>query len=337
MASLDDIAFELNVSKSLVSKVLNNRMGTTCVRPQVAEAIRKKAAELNFKKNDTALSLTTGSHNVIGVFIHRIGEVGSGFLERMVLGIAEKAREKKQKLELIFFESPEEFIELSTAAHRGAMDGVIVGGWLHTELAKKVYEISQDGLPVVTIQNQPMHPAIVNVGMSEESIGYIATRHLIGQGCRRIGHIRTRSLKLRYEGYCRAMKDADLEIDPALVVEPGDYGFSLASGEAFARRILKESIPLDGFVAGSDQQAAGAMNVFLSASRRIPDDIKIIGVDNSAFCEFLPVPLSSVSQKISTTGRLAMELLLKIKDGETVEKSITLDPVLKIRRSSGGE
>jgi LacI family transcriptional regulator len=336
MASLKDIASELNVSKTLVSAVLNNKQGTIRVSPQLAEIIKKKAEELGYQKNRTAASLYAGRHDIIGVFIHRVGEVGSGILERMVHGLEERLHDRHQRMALSFFNTPEEFIKLSSVAHRGSMDGLIVGGWLHPELADAVCKISDNGLPVVTIQNQPMHPSIINVGMSEESIGYVATRHLIEKGCRRIGCIRTRALKLRYDGYCRAMREEGLNIDPAWDFDSKELYFSLASGEACARKILNESIALDGLVTGSDQQAAGAINVFQSASVRIPEDIKIIGVDNSAFCDFLPVPISSVSQKITTMSRLAMDLLIKIQNGETVE-SIILEPELKIRRSSGGE
>jgi LacI family transcriptional regulator len=216
------------------------------------------------------------------------------------------------------------------------VDGLIVGGWLHPELSDIVYKIAKNGLPVVTVQYQAMHPEIVNVGSNEESIGYIATKHLIAQGCRRIGNISTRSLHLRHEGYRRAMTEAGLEIDPAFVFDAHELRFSAASGEAFARKILKESIPLDGLVAASDQQASGAMNILQAASVHIPDDIKVTGVDNSAFCELMPVPISSVSQRVTTMGRLAMDMLLKIQNGEAVE-SIILEPELKIRRSSGGE
>jgi LacI family transcriptional regulator len=336
MASLKDIAAELNVSISLVSKVLNNRMSTTNVTPQVAEAIRKKADELNYQKNASAFSLSTGCHDTIGVFIHRYGQVGSGLLERLVMGVAEKAREKKQKLILAFFETADEFIELSSAAHRGAMDGLIIAGLPHSELAEQVYEIAQNKVPVITVQNEPMHPDIPNISMSEESIGYVATRHLIGQGCRSIGHIRTREMKLRYTGYCKAMREAGLKIDSSWIFDAKKLGFSSLAGEAFARKILNERIPLDGLVAESDHQAAGAMNVFQAASVHIPDNIKLIGVDNAPFCELLPVQLSSVSQKTVTKGTLAIDMMMRLRAGQAVE-SITLEPELKIRRSSGGE
>jgi LacI family transcriptional regulator len=337
MATLKDIATELNVSKSLVSKVLTNRMGTTCVTPQLAEAIRKKAKELNYQKNASAFSLTTGRHNTIGVFIHRYGEIGSGLLERLMLGIAGKAGEYDQKTMLSFFETSAEFNKAINLMHTNVVDGLIVGGLPHNELADKVCEISKNGLPVITIQENPMHPNIPNVAVDEEATGYVATRHLIEKGCRNIGHIRTPEYESsRYMGYCRALREAGLKIDSSRIFMAKDLGFSLAAGDAFARKILQDGIPLDGLVAESDHQALGAMNTFQTAGIKIPDEIKIIGVDNSPFCRFQSVQISSVSHKTMTKGRLAVEMLMRLKEGEKVD-NVMLDPVLKIRRSSGGE
>ena len=80
MASLKDIASELNVSVSLVSKVLNNRMGNTGVTEELAESIRTKAEELNYQRNASALSLRKGRPATIGVFFHNDGESGSSLL-----------------------------------------------------------------------------------------------------------------------------------------------------------------------------------------------------------------------------------------------------------------
>jgi len=332
MASLKDIAGELNISISLVSKVLNNRMGTAGVSPAMQEAIFKKAEELNYQKNTSALSLRKGTHDTIGVYIHRHGESGSGLLENLVLGIAEVARSQHQKLMLSFFEKPEEFIAMSASIHRGTMDGMIVGGLSHKELSDAVLGISQQGLPVVTIQNDPMHEEITNISMNEAQIGYFATQHLIEQGCTRIGHIYT--MDARYEGHCRALKEAGLPVDSELVFDAGEFGFTLMAGEAAAKKILVDGLDVDGLVAESDQQALGAMNTLAQGGVVIPNQIKIIGVDDAAFCRYMPIQISSVSQETESKGRLAMEMLMKLSDGQQVE-SVTLDPVIKFRHSSG--
>jgi len=333
MASLKTIAAELNISISLVSKVLNNRMGTSNVSPATADAIRKKAKELKYKKNESAVSLQQGRHDTIGIFLHRHGEAGSGLLERMMIGIAEGAEGKNLKLMVFFFDTTEKFIELSKNAHLGVIDGLIMGGRAHHELADRILEIKRDGLPVVTIQNSPLHEDIPNVGVSQQAIAHLATQHLIDQGCKKMGHIRGR--ETRYEGFCAALHEAHLPLESARIIPSGELGYSLAAGEQFAREILDQQIELDGLVAESDQQALGAINVFQAAGIRVPEQIKVIGVDDAPFCEYVPTTLSSISQRISDKGHAALNTLLKLRNGEPAG-SITLEPELKIRRSSGG-
>ena len=339
MASLKDIASELNVSKTLVSAVLNNKQGTIRVSPQLAETIKKKAAELGYQKNSTAAALSTGRHDTLGAFIHQSGELGSGLLERLILGITKQARAANQKLTLSLFETSAEFYTLSNLAHRGAMDGLIVGGTFYEALGGKVCAIAQSGLPVITLQNEPMHPDVPNVAINERAAGYLATRHLIEQGCRRIAYLlapHRLSLYLRYEGYCRALAEAGLEPDETLIHQTGKLYYSLAAGEEFARKVLQENIRIDGVVAESDNQALGAINVFQKSSVRIPEDVKIIGIDNAPFCTLVPIPISSVSLELLSVGATAVELLLKLCAGEKIENAV-IEPILHIRRSSGGE
>ena len=170
--------------------------------------------------------------------------------------------------------------------------------------------------------------------MPESDIGRVATQHLIAQGCKRIGHIRF--LASRCEGYKQAMQEAGLEIQPEWIFEANDpLAFSIQTGELFAKKILQEGITLDGVVAESDQQALGLLNTFHAAGVRVPEEMKIIGVDNSSFCQYQPIQLSTVSQKTGTKGRMAMKKILKLRANETVE-SLTIPPELLIRRSSGG-
>lgn len=331
--SLKDIANALGISISLVSKVLNNRMGTSGVNQELADSIRKKAKELHYRKNSAALSLLKGSLDTIGVFVHNQGELGSALPERFLKGVAKEARTDHKKLMVTFFEETSEFLELVDIAHNGLMDGLIISGVPHTELSEKILKITATGLPVVSVLDEPMHPEIPNIATDQEKICYISTRHLIEQGCKRIGHINSRVK--RYSGYQRAMQESGLPIDPAWVLHANE-DFSLQIGRTFAEEALKNNLRLDGFVGQSDQQAAGVLNVFTTAGIRCPEEIKVIGVDDAPFCIFQPTPISSVTQWPRHKGRAAVRALLALCDGEKVE-NLTLEPELRIRRSSGGE
>ena len=237
------------------------------------------------------------------------------------------------------FETTLEFNDLSTLAHRGSMDGLIVGGFIYEEFSEKVRAIAAKGLPVITLQYEPVHPDIPNISINEKKIGYLSTRHLIEQGCRKIAYLRAPhrlSLYPRYEGHCQALADAGLPIDPTLLHETGKWGYSLEAGKAFAEKTLKENGIPDGIVTESDHQALGIMNIFQNSPVRIPEDVKIVGVDNAPFCNLVPIPISSVSQQLTVVGATAVDLLLKLCAGEKVENAV-IEPILHIRRSSGGE
>ena len=328
MASLSDIAEELGISVSLVSKVLNDRMGTTRARPATVAAIRRRARELGYRKNHSAVALKSGRQNVFGVFIHRRGVLGSGLNESMIEGIAEEASRFGQKIALSFYDTVEEFRAASAAVHRGMMDGVIVGGIRHEELLADLLRMRDAGLYVVTILDEKLHPSLPNVRMDQFEIGRLGTQHLVDRGCRRIANIGQSWARL--DAYVRTLKESGLSYDSDLVYL-GEFFYE--DGVRAVRRFIDKGVSFDGIVAQSDQLAIGALNTLLSVGRNVPDDVKIIGIDNAPFCEFSRVKLSSISQEERLRGRHAVRMVLDLISGGEAE-SITVAPVLLARDSS---
>ncbi len=331
--SLKDIATELDVSISLVSKVLNNRLGNTRVSDELAEKIKKVAKERNYRKNSSALSLRSGFHNSISVMIHRHGERGSPLVDYMVRGIFEKSNEYDQKLMLGFFEQKSEFLEVCESAHRGLVDGLIVGGVPHRELCEVIMDLQKDGLPMVTIVEEALHPDLPNVGVNVIATGELPTKHLIEQGCKTIGHVAV--MENRTAGYKKAMKEAGMQIEDKWIYQCGESSFGYQSGVAAAKHWIDAGQIPDGVVAQSDTLAAGLMNTFTAAGIKTPDDLLVIGVDDSPFCAYSLPSLSSVNQLNYPRGKLAVEMLMQIREGKSVEQKV-FEPTLKIRASSGG-
>jgi LacI family transcriptional regulator len=333
--SLKDIATELDVSISLVSKVLNNRLGNTRVSEELAAKIRKVAKELKYRKNSSALSLRSGFHNSISVMIHRHGEKGSPMVDYMVQGVFERADEYNQKLMLGFFETKAEFMEICESAHRGLVDGLIIGGVPHEELRDSILQLKEDGLPMVTILEEKLFGDIPNMDINMSSIGKIATEHLIEQGCTSVGHLEV--LEPRSKGYKAALNEAGLAYEEKWVYpcnRPDQ--FSYATGVKAAEYFLKLGEIPDGIVAQSDAFAAGLMNTFRMAGIICPDDVKIIGVDDSPFCEYSLPSLSSINQQNYPRGKQAVESLMQIRDGKSVDSKV-FEPKLKPRASTGCE
>jgi LacI family transcriptional regulator len=331
LASLRDIAEKLNVSVSLVSKVLSGRLGTTGVSDEAVANIRRVAEQLGYRKNASAVALLSGRHNIIGVFIHRLGMAGSGIIEELLEGVSAVALQHHQRLQLNFFITNEEFFALCHGANRGTMDGLVVGGVYHAELEEHLRAIHGAGLPLVTLYDTPVAQPIPNVGFDQTAASRLATEHLISRGARKLAHIR--NMDGRYEGYRQALAAAGLRYDAARVFQAREHDYSHVMGEEAVRKFLKNGVAFDGLVAQSDQEAVGAMNELFRRGFRVPEDVRLIGIDNAPYCEFARVPLSSVSQDFLARGAASMRLVLDLVEGRDV-RSTHVQPILFPRDSS---
>ena len=331
MVLIADIAADLNVSCSLISKVLSGRMGTTVVRPELAETIRRRAAELGYRKNMSAFALHQGRHQAFGVFVHHKGAAGSGIIEELLIGIAAAAAVRKQRMILGFFTTDRACRTLLADVHRGSMDGLLIVGVSHAGLAAELLDLQRSGMPVVTVHDDPLDPQLPNVGSDQERLSRLATEHLIAQGSRLIGHIR--DIDSRFRGYQAALQAFGLPCKPEQVFNAGKAKFAYSAGKQAVVEFARRGVAVDGIVAQSDAEAMGCLQALALAGKRVPDDVRVIGIDNAPFCAYAPVPLSSISGNCRLQGQLATELLLQVIDGRKV-KSICVPPELVMREST---
>ncbi|MEX0745950.1 MAG: LacI family DNA-binding transcriptional regulator [Phycisphaeraceae bacterium] len=333
VTSLRDIAEELGISESLVSKVLSGRMSTSGASQRMVKAIYAKAKELGYQRNRAATALASGRQEIIGVFIHRPGTPGSGLTASLLEGITASAVQAQQRLWLEFFRTNEQFRERQLNVHRGDVDGLIVGGIAHADLVPEMLKTQAAGVPVVTVHERQIHPALPNVGSDQTAVVRLATEHLIEQGVRqpRLVSVRNGSaIKELSAGFRSALKKHGVRYSAGLVYA-ADYSYQ--AGIAAVEHWVEQGVPLDGIVTVSDQQALGALRALLRRGLRVPQDVKLVGVDDSPMCDSSVVTLSSVSKEYERRGALAVEMLLERVAGKTV-KSATIAPTLHIRESS---
>lgn len=330
-SGLRRIAEELGVSVSLASKVLSGRMGTSGATPEMAKAIRQKAEELHYRKNLAAEALCTGRQNVIAVCLHHHGVEGSTIVDEMVNGIATEAANHRQRLLIHYYSNAKEFRDFSPEVDNSSFDGLIVGGLSHEELAVDLLAMQSRSVPIVTILDDPLAGRLTNVGMDQREVTRMSTLHLIDQGCKAIAHIAT--AQKRYEGFRLALQERGLPFRKDLVVEVRDFGYG--AGEKAMEVLVKQGKPFDGLVAQSDAQAAAVLNRLILMGRRVPQDTRVIGVDNAPVCQYSMVPLSSVSQEYVARGGQAVRLLVRQIQGEATSSSEVM-PVLYARASTKG-
>lgn len=334
---LREIADELQVSVSLVSKVLSGRLGTSGANAEKIRAIHAKARELNYRKNQLAEALRTGRQNVFACMIHRHGAPGSTIVEDMVAGISEEAGAIGQRLLIHYYENSEEFRRFLPLVHQNSADGLIVAGIPHKEIITDLHELHQRGLPIVTVHDTELDPAYCNVGMSQSEVTRLSTRHLAEKGCRKIATIRvwksgsSNTAEDRFNGYAQALNECGLEQSDKRVIVVESFNYQ--EGLIGVKRLIESKVDFDGIVCHSDQIAVAAANHLTAIGRKVPGEVKLIGVDNAPFCQFAIVPLSSVSQEFRERGRTAVKLLARKLAGEEI-KSLQVPPVVWARESS---
>jgi LacI family transcriptional regulator len=326
--SLKDLARELQVSPSLVSKVLNGRLGTSRVSPELSHTIQARAAELGYHKNRTAAALAAGRHGVLGVFLHQVGVRGSGIIEELIAGIASAATRRQQRLWLTFFQNEEEFLRQCPQTHAGEVDGLIVGGVSHPKLARTLLRLQAAGVPVVTIHDDSLDARLANVACDQELVMRLATEHLLDRGCRRLAHLGPTGE--RRAGFIQALRERGLEPIPELIL---DTDYEYATGRLTVERLLARGLSFDGLTAQSDLLALGAMEALQHHGLSVPRQVRVVGVDDSPLCDYCPVPLTSVSQNFRRRGEMAVELMLR-RIGHQDATAASVTPTLHIRQST---
>jgi LacI family transcriptional regulator len=183
-----------------------------------------------------------------------------------------------------------------------------------------VHALAHAGIQVVVLERLvPGYPCIV---ANDARGGYLATRHLLDLGHRKIGCIiragdPTTSAE-RVDGYRAALAEKGLKLDERLIVG-SEFGY--AAGEEAARRLLKLRQRPTAVVAHNDIMAIGAMKAFSEAGLRVPEDVSLVGFDDIALASYVRPPLTTVSNPKHQMGRAAAELLLRLLSREVAQWS----------------
>jgi LacI family transcriptional regulator len=188
--------------------------------------------------------------------------------------------------------------------------------------------------PVVTFAGvRPGLPAVVP---DNRAGARAATAHLLAHGRRRIVHLRgvaaSQEASERLAGYRDALEAAGLPFDERLVA---DGEFQVLSAEASIDRLLHAGVPFDAVFAANDLGASGALNALGRAGVRVPEDVAVIGFDDSRLAPTLVPPLSSMRQSAFQIGWEAVRVLAAAQESETIP-ALTLVPTQLVLRESCG-
>jgi DNA-binding LacI/PurR family transcriptional regulator len=329
--TIADIAREAGISKSTVSRALNDNPAICAETKQKVRAIAKKR---HFQLNLPARRLTLKRSNTVAFVTHSLNKelsVADLFTMEILGGITSGLKEAGYDLLMVFVdpcdpEWPAQYLET------GRADGFIL--MTSTRKQSHIKMLARIGAPFIAWgAPNPKYTYCTVIG-DDLAGGTLAVGHLLARGRKRIaflgGPADEKEVELRHAGYAAALKEAGLAADPVLEVH-GDY--SDASGAEAMRTLLDRAPDLDSVFVNSDLMAISAMQTLREAGQRIPEDVAVVGYDNLSIADKATPPLTTVSQNIPLAGKLLAQNLLQYIRTRVVTH-VTVPVELIVRQSA---
>ena len=303
--TIKDIAEKLGISPSTVSRSLKDHPDISI---KTRNAVKELAKLLGYKPNLIALNLKHSRTNTIGLLVP---EVEHYFFSTIINGIEEIAYENNYNVLVV--QSNESYLRevLNTQTLLGnRVDGMLVSFSKETKDFSHFQQIIDNEIPLVfydrTIDNMHADSVVVD----DYSGAYDAVNHLINKGCKRIAFYSAPQHLLlgmdRLNGYKDALSNAGIEYDKNLVYSCDTFDTALKISNSVLRKVDRP----DGVFAVNDLTAVGVMKAAKNLGISVPEELKIVGFENSKSASICDPELTSVDQFGFTLGKKAMTLLL---------------------------
>ncbi len=332
-ATLKDIAKELNITVSAVSKALNNHSAMSDI---TKDLVKKTAKKLNYQQNKIALSLKTGKSHIIGVMIPSADKL---FFGSVVHGIEKIIN--PMGFNLLLFqtnESREYEIKGIDTFLNANVDCIIASIAKETTDYEHYAEVKKRNIPLILFDRAEDSLGVHSVKIDDYWGGYNATQHLIKKGYTHIGHIaglqHVQIFKDRFRGYQDALLANKMHCDDSLIY----YGKnSIESGGDGMKHLLNNNSKIDAVFCVEDFTALGAMQVLKEQRINIPKDMGIVGFANESFGKYISPSLTTIDQQTVHMGEEAANLFIKLMDRDNIYdviESVVLQPIIVERESS---
>ena len=324
--TIRDVAEHAGVSKSLVSLVLRKSPKVSDKsRRLVEDAIR----ELGYRPSATARSLVSGRSGLIGIVTTNILDF---FYFEVIEGTSRFLEAEETELHPLLIRA-----ERQVAAEESAIEhflqlqveGLILMG---TTLPDDTIEDVAQEVPTAVVGHHIRSENVDVIVSDDVRGGFIATRHLIDLGHRRIAHIKGdgNGAVERERGFREGVEGSGAEA----TVIPG--GYNVEDGSAAMQAVLRDHDQLPTAIfAANDLSALGVLNAIRDSGRAVPADISVIGFDDIALAGWRGIELTTVNQPTSQMGELAARLLTKrIADSGVPAQRVEIEPALVIRSTT---
>jgi LacI family transcriptional regulator len=332
MSTVRDVARRARVSVSTVSHVLNR---TRFVSDTLRERVLAAARELDYTPNAAARMLTLKRSDTLGLIV---ADISNPFFAYVARGVEDVAQAHGYTVVLC---NSDEDVDREAASlrvlHARQVDGLLLAsaGRADAYLARLV----RAHFPIVLVDRDLPELGAPAVLLDNAGAAYMAVRHLIGRGHRRIAMVSGRAAisttTERIAGYMRALREAGLKVEPRLIVS----GESTSIGGAEATHAVLDVEPRPTAIfSGNNLMSIGALQAIAARRLRIPDDVALVGFDDFPFpwSDAFRPRLTTVAQPTYELGRTATEMLLRRlrQPPGAADERVVLQGKLIIRESS---
>jgi DNA-binding LacI/PurR family transcriptional regulator len=331
--TLEQVAVLAGVSRATVSRVVN---GSPKVSPAVRAQVERAVAKLGYVPNRAARSLVTRRADSVALVVSEPHTrfLSEPFFAGVVRGVSAALAETGVQLLLLVAHDLPDRGRLERYVVGGHVDGVLLASLHNDDPLPGVLE--RAGVPAVLVGRPAGTGPASYVDADNRGGAGQAVDHLARRGRRRIATIAgPQDMGVgqdRLDGYRDGLRAVGLPAGDDLV-EAGD--FTEEGGAAAMGRLLERpGRPVDAVFAASDLMAAGALRTLRAAGRRVPDDVAVVGFEDSAVARYAQPPLTTVRQPIEEMGRQAARLLLAKVAGEAAGMHLILDVELVLRASA---
>ena len=336
--TMDQVAEAAGVSRATVSRVIN---GAPSVDAKIREMVQRAIADTGYVPNLAARTLVTRRTNSVALVISEPERAGdTSFLNRVftdphfgriTAGATGALRPHDIHLVIIATDSGDHH-HVIRYLRQGHVDGVLlISSHEQDPLPRQVFEL---GIPAV-VSARPAQPIPAGFVDVDQRLGArIAADHLLSRGCRRLatisGPLDIPSGLDRLDGFRSYLANRGFGEVPAI---EGD--FTRAGGEECARRLLAQHPDIDGLFVASDLMSEGALRAVQDLGRRVPDDVAVVGFDDSSAALDCRPLLTTIRQPVEEmAAEMAEVLMAHIASPGRLPRSVTFQPTLVIRDSA---
>jgi len=330
MLTLEKIAQLAQVSRSTVSRVINDDPN---VNDKTRLRVQQVIEQINFQPNTAARSLAGGRTRILG-FVIPMGVsalFSDPYFPLLIQGVSSACNTLDYSVMLWLAEPEYERRTLRQVLHNRIIDGFIIASMIMDDPLLK--PLMEGNLPYILIGRHPTNPDVSYVDVDNQNAARDAVSYLLRSGYRRIATIAGPQNMIggvdRLEGYRAALRQWNLPCEDALIVESD---FTEDGGYQAVQKLLP--LQPEAIFTASDSIALGALRAIKDAGLSVPEDIGLVGFDDSSFAARMTPPLTTVRQPITKTGMVAAETLIDmIEHPGSAPRRLILPTELVIRGS----